>query len=484
MSKSGWSIKAKTYAFLTFWAVTAVCLPAQTFTSLHSFDIKDGQYPWSPLLQGIDGNFYGTTQNGGSFTNACSGGCGTIFKITPAGALTTVHNFDGRDGSQVVSGLAQDVHGNLYGVTGGGGTSGVGTVFKMARSGQFTTLFNFSLFTGYGPQGGLVLASDGNFYGTTDVGGPSAGVCHPGCGTIFRITPNGRFTLLHTFNGIPDGGFPLGVLIQAPNGSLYGTASALGSPNSYGTVFSMTLGGKFTLVHAFNNTDGAYPFAGLVLGSDGNFYGQTDLGGASAYGAYGTVFKMTPAGEVTTLHSFEETDGDNPVANRVEGPDGNFYGTASYGGLYPNFGTIFQIAPTGAFTTLHNFDMTDGSYPYAGLIQGTDGTFYAETFAGGTTSSVCPFGCGTVYSVSMGFGPFVEMLPVSAKVGALVDILGTNLTGATAVTFNGVAATFTVTSPSEITTKVPAGATSGEVVVQTPAGTLQSKAIFYVKAKP
>jgi uncharacterized repeat protein (TIGR03803 family) len=482
MSKMRWCVKAST--FLVLWAATAVSLPAQTFTSLHNFDIRDGQYPWSPLLQGIDGNLYGTTENGGAFINACLRGCGTIFKITPTGTLTTVHNFNGTDGSEIVGGLAQDVHGNLYGVTNTGGTSGRGTVFKMARSGQFTTLFNFTVFTGYGPQGGLVLASDGNFYGTAGIGGPSAGVCHPGCGTIFRITPKGRFTLLHTFNGYPDGGLPLGVLIQAPDGRLYGTASDLGTANGYGTVYSITLTGKFTVVHQFNNTDGAYPFAGLVLGSDGNFYGQTDLGGASAYGAYGTVFKMTPAGEVTTLHSFEETDGDNPVANLVEGTDGNFYGTASYGGTHPNFGTIFQITPSGTFTTLHNFDSADGSYPYAGLIQATDGNFYAETFAGGTINDVCPFGCGTVYSLSMKLGPFVQTLPISGTVGAAVDILGTNLAGATSVTFNGVAAAFTVKSPFEITTKVPAGTTTGPVVVETPAGTLKSKATFYVKVKP
>jgi len=478
MSKAKFCLRA--CALFLLLAATAVSLPAQTFTSLHNFDIRHGQYPWAPLIQGIDGNFYGTTENGGAFTLACSRGCGTIFKITRTGTLTTVHNFDGWDGSEVFGGLAQDVHGNFYGVTFGGGTSGLGTIFKMTPSGQFTTLYNFTGLTGYGPQGGLVLAADGNFYGTASSGGPAAGVCHQGCGTIFRITPGGRFTLLHTFGGIPDGGFPLGVLIQASNGNLYGTASDLGTANSYGTVFSITPTGKFTVVHQFNNTDGAYPFAGLVLGSDGNFYGQTDLGGASAYGAFGTVFKMTPSGEVTTLHSFEQTDGDNPVSRLVEGPDGNFYGTASYGGTHPNFGTIFQITPSGTFTTLHNFDSTDGSAPYAGLIQATDGKFYAETFVGGTINTVCWGGCGTVYSLSMGFGPFVEALPVSAKVGAVVDVLGTNLTGATSVTFNGAPAVFIIKSPTEITANVPSGATTGTISVTTPRGTLNSNAVFSV----
>jgi uncharacterized repeat protein (TIGR03803 family) len=483
MSKAEVCLRAG--ALFLLLAATAVSLPAQTFTSLHNFDIRHGAYPWAPLIQGIDGNFYGTTQIGGAFTFTCSGGCGTIFKITPTGTLTTVHNFDGIHGSGADGGLAQDIHGNFYGVTNGGGTSGLGTIFKMTPRGQFTTLYNFAGFTGYGPQGGLVLAADGNFYGTASGGGPAAGVCHSagpaaGCGTIFKITPGGRFTLLYTFGGIPDGGLPLGVLVQAPNGNLYGTASTLGTQNNYGTVFSITTTGKFTLVHQFDYTDGGYPFAGLVLGTDGNFYGQTDLGGASPYGAFGTVYKMTPSGQVTTLHSFEQTDGDNPISNLVEGPDGNFYGTASYGGLYPNFGTIFQITPTGTFTTLHNFDSTDGSYPYAGLIQASDGKFYAETYGGGTFSTVCWFGCGTVYSLSMGFGPLVETVPVAGKFGAAVDVLGTDLTGATSVTFNGVAAIFTIKSPTEITTQVPTGATSGTLTVMSPRGTLNSKAVFSV----
>jgi uncharacterized repeat protein (TIGR03803 family) len=241
----------------------------------------------------------------------------------------------------------------------------------------------------------------------------------------------------------------------------------------------MTPEGKFTVIHQFNDTDGAYPFGGLILGTDGNFYGQTDLGGASAYGAYGTVYKMTRSGKVTTLHSFEQTDGDNPISNLVEGTDGNFYGTAAYGGKYPNFGTVFKITSTGTFTTLHNFDSTDGSYLYAGLIQATNGKFYGATFAGGS-SSACEFGCGTVFNLSVGLGPFVETLPNSGKVGAAVRILGTSLTGATSVTFNGTAAKFKVISKSEIDTDVPSGATTGTVEVKTTKNTLKSNVVFRV----
>jgi uncharacterized repeat protein (TIGR03803 family) len=462
-------------ALFLLWATTTVTLPAQTFKSLDSFDNTDAAFPWATLVQGNDGNFYGTTQNGGN--TACSSGCGTIFRITPNGKLTTF-NFDGTNGNGPIAGLVQAANGDFYGVS-GGGANGLGTVFKFTPNGGLITLYSFNPNTGYGPQGGLVLASDGNFYGTTSSGGPPTGQCKPsGCGTIFKITPKGEYTTLHNFNGIPDGGSPLATMTQAPNGKFYGTASNLGNAGSYGTVFTMTPKGKFTVVHQFNNTDGAYPFGGLILGTDGNFYGQTDLGGASAYGAFGTVYKMTPSGKVTTLHSFEQTDGDNPISNLVQGTDGNFYGTASYGGKYPNFGTVFKITPSGKFTTLQNFDSTDGSYPYAGLIQATNGKFYGATFAGGT-STACSYGCGTVFSLSVGLGPFVETLPNSGEVGAAIRILGTDLTGATSVSFNGTAAKFKVISNSEIETNVPSGATTGTVEVTTK-NTLKSNVVFRV----
>ncbi len=474
MSKLNFCVRA--CALFVLWVTTTVTLPAQTFKSLDSFDNTDAAFPWATLVQGNDGNFYGTTQNGGN--TACDLGCGAIFRITPAGKLTTF-SFDGTNGSQPYAGLVQVANGDFYGVTTEGGASDLGTVFKFTAKGGIITLYSFAADTGYSPLGGLVLASDGNFYGTASSGGPATGQCDPGCGTIFKITPKGKYTTIHNFNGIPDGGLPLATMVQAPDGKLYGTASTLGNAGSYGTVFTITPEGKYTVVHQFNNTDGAYPFGGLILGTDGNFYGQTDLGGASNYGAFVTVYKMTPKGKVTTLHSFEQTDGDNPISNLVQGTDGDFYGTAAYGGKYPNFGTVFKITSSGTFTTLHNFDSTDGSYLYAGLIQATNGTFYGATFAGGS-STACKYGCGTVFSLSVGLGPFVETLPNSGKVGAAIRILGTNLTGATSVTFNGTAAEFKVISKSEIETNVPSGATTGTVEVKTTKGTLKSNVAFRV----
>jgi uncharacterized repeat protein (TIGR03803 family) len=477
MSKLRWVTKA--CAVFVALATAAVALPAQTFKTLDSFDNADGAAPWATLVQGSDGSFFGTTQNGGN--PACAHGCGTIFQITSNGKLT-MFSFDGTNGSDPFAGLVQAANGDFYGVTSTGGTSNggglcgtnCGTVFKITPAGKLTTLHNFVWTDGASPTGTLILATDGNFYGTTQIGGTS------GSGTIFKITSSGAFTNFYSFTGGADGASPVAGLIQATDGNLYGTTWGYGDNNQNdGTVFKITLGGTLTTLHSFELTDGALPFAGLVQASDGDFYGTTEEGGTYNYG---TIFKMTPKGKLTTLHSFiGGADGDTPISALIQATDGNFYGTASYDGAHPNFGTVFAITPSGSLTTLHNFDSTDGSYPYAGLVQATSGGFYGATFAGGS-SSACEFGCGTVFSLSVGLGPFVKTQPVSGAVGASVKILGTNLAGATSVTFNGTAATFTVNSRSLITTTVPAGATSGTVQVVTPSsGTLSSNVPFTVK---
>ena len=223
-------------------------------------------------------------------------------------------------------------------------------------------------------------------------------------------------------------------------------------------------------MHFFNDeTDGRAIVSGLVEASDGNFYGTASLGGANGYG---TVFTITPAGTLTTLHSFDATDGATPNA-LVLGTDGNFYGTTISGGANID-GTIFEITPQGTLITLHNFDGSDGADSFAGLVQATDGNFYGTTRLGGSKSD------GTVFRLTVGLGPFVKTVPAAGKVGASVKILGTNLTGATSVSFNGVAAAFTLRAPSAITTTVPAGATTGTVQVITPSGTLLSNVVFRV----
>jgi uncharacterized repeat protein (TIGR03803 family) len=507
-----WMIKACVVLLLS--ATTASALPAQTpaaptptpiFTTLHSFDdVLDGANPYAGLVQGANGKFYGTTGYGGA--NAYYG---TVFNITPRGVLTTLHTFDSTDGANSNAGLVQGADGKFYGTASSGGTNntcvgGCGTIFTITPGGTLATLYNFcsqsNCTDGSAPEAGLVQGSDGNFYGTTAFGGAS-GACTHGCGTVFKITPSGMLTTLHSFN-LTDGRAPLAGLVQGANGNFYGTTSN-GGANGDGTVFKITSSGTFTTLHTFDFTDGAELDGALVQANDGNFYGTTFLGGANDFcgtdnhQSCGTVFKMTPGGNVTTLYSFCSqggtncTDGEYPYAGLIQGTDGNFYGTTSAGGSeFRNCGgggcgTVFSITSGGALTTLYNFcsqiNCTDGAEPEADIVQGTDGTLYGTTASGGTYSNNCnSAGCGTVFSLSAGLGPFVETQPTSGKVGKAVKILGTNLTGATSVTFNGTAATFTVKSKSEISTTVPVGATTGTVQVVTPRRTLSSNVPFRV----
>jgi uncharacterized repeat protein (TIGR03803 family) len=473
MRKFNWGMRA-CVAFL-LWATTAVALPAQGLTTLYSFDGTDGQYPEAALVQASDGNVYGTTALGGN--NSCRYGCGTVFKITPNGTLTTLHAFDGTDGIEPFEALAQAPDGNFYGTTVVGGAVdtcnppyGCGTVFKITSSGALTTLHRFDNTDGANPYAGLIQATDGDFYGTTAGGGTNGGY-----GTVFKITRGGTLTTLHSFDGA-DGSFPQAPLIQATDGDFYGT-TAEGGLGIYGTVFKITPSGKLTTLHSFDVKDGNYPYAGLVQATNGNFYGTTSSGGTGdCYKGCGTVFKITPSGTLTTLHSFDGADGDGnyPFGGLVQATNENFYGTTARGGA--NYrGTVFRITSSGTLTTVHSFEGTDGREPYAGLLQDTNGNFYGTTFGGGAN------GVGTVFRLSVGLGPFVEAQPTSGKVGKAVKILGTNLTGATSVTFNGTAATFTVKSKSEITTTVPFGATTGTVQVVTPGGTLLSNVPFRVR---
>ena len=466
MYKLIWSIKA--CGIFLLWAATAAALPAQTFTTLHSFEGTDGSLPVGGLVQASNGDLYGTASFG-----ADNARYGTVYKLTPGGTLTTLLSFDYTDGDGPSAALIQATDGEFYGTTPNGGTAKGegGTVFKITASGTLTTLHNFCSQTGcpdgLEPLAGLVQATDGNFYGTTCCGGANGN-----WGTIFKLTPGGTLTTLHSFDGTDGYGLKAG-LVQATNGKFYGT-TADGGATGYGTVFEITPDGKLTTLYNFcsqaNCTDGFEPFAGLVQATDGNFYGTTEEGGANRYG---TVFTITPSGVLTTLFSFDETDGAYPVAGLVQATDGNFYGTTSDGGANGD-GTIFNITPAGALTTLHNFDDTDGEFPVAGLVQGTNGNFYGTTSKGGANND------GAVYALSVGLGPFVKTNPAAGKVGAKVGILGTDLTGATSVTFNGSAAEFTVKTQSLIIAKVPSGANTGTVQVQLPSGTLSSNVPFIV----
>lgn len=314
----------------------------------------------------------------------------------------------------------------------------------------------------------MIQGHDGNLYGTTLGGGAD------GDGILYKISLAGAFTALASFdstNGIE----PDQPLVQDTAGDFWGMTS-FGGASSDGTVFKYS-SGALTAVVSFDGSDGKTPVEdALVQDSSGNFYGMTSYGGAfttcGLTQGCGTVFRVTPQGTLTTLHSFSDAEGAEPSAGLAYGTDGNLYGPTDSGGA-DGFATLFKITTAGTLTVLHSFDDTDGKYPSA-LVQGTNGIFYGTAGAGGTDND------GTVFSLSVGLGAFVKTVPTYGAVGTSVFILGTDLTGATKVTFDGVSATFTVVSATEITTTVPTGATTGIVKVTTPSGTLSSNVSFFV----
>ena len=462
---------------------SAIAAPAQTFKTVLSFELlTDGAAPQGGLLQGTDGNLYGTTA--GSDVDEGAYRFGTVFKITSSGHLTTLYAFCSQafcaDGADPLAGVIQAADGNFYGTANGGGTTDDGIIFKMTPGGTLTTLHSLSQQVGHTSYGTLVQASNGSFYGTTFYGGSNDK------GTIFTITPSGAFKAIYSFGEQnKDSGWPMATLVRASDGSFYGTATGYLGP---GTVFKITPNGALTTLYRFCSqpgcVDGSLP-GPLILASDGNFYGTTRFGG-NTY-SEGTIFKMTPAGALTTLYTFCSqpgcADGASATEGVIQATDGNLYGTTGAGGD-SNYGNIFRITLTGELTTLYSFcsqsGCTDGAFPF-GLMQATDGNLYGTTFNGGLDDSCSlGLGCGTIFRMSLGLDRFVETGPTYGKVGTAVRILGNDLTGATSVTFNGIAASFTVQSGTFIKTKVPAGATSGPVRVVTPSGTLTSNVSFQV----
>lgn len=450
------------------------------FTLLYTFA---GYYPTngtgpSALIQATNGLLYGTA-GGGTY------GGGIVFEMTPGGKLTILYNFCTENSCADGEGpgtLIQATDGSLYGTTGSGGAYGYGTVFKITLDGVLTNLHNFDFTDGSEPAG-LVQAADGNLYGMTFLGGAFES------GTVFKITPSGTLTTLYSFsfeNG--DGVYPGGPLVQASNGDLYGSTQG-GGTSGLGTLFEITPGGTLTTLHSFSGADGASPEGALIQATDGNLYGITPAFGA--YG-YGTVFKMTLSGTLTTIYNFCAlsgcSDGAQPYAGLVQATDGNFYGTTELGGANQvcyfgsyTCGTLYSITPDGVLTVLHRFDYSDGQFPLTALTQDTNGVLYGTVNEGGDSGCESGLGCGTIFSLAVGLGRFVETLPTSGKVGSLVKILGSNLAGTTSVSFNGRAAVFKVASQSLISAVVPSGATSGYVTVTTPAGTLQSNVKFRIR---
>ena len=354
-------------------AATLTVLPAATpgagFTSLRQLNGgTDGAYPYAGLTQGRDGNLYGVAIEGGALF------AGTAFRVNPgAGSYTTLASFAGANsGANPYGRLVQGTNGNFYGSTFNGGADGYGTEFRLSGS-ALVYLLSFTGDTdGGNPYDGLILGQDGQFYGTTPGGGNySAGVA-------FVMNSAGVTTPLYEFQGNTDGAFPYAGLVQDGTGLLYGT-TLQGGGSDVGTVYSLNLNGTLTTLHSFNSTDGAYPQAGLTIGLDGNLYGTTVLGGA---GGQGAVFRLTPGGDFTNLVTFYGTNGAEPAAALIQGTDGNFYGTTSAGGP-GGLGTVFRMTPAGGLTTLFSFNGFNGANPQGTLVQATDGSFYGTAPYGG-----------------------------------------------------------------------------------------------------
>lgn len=428
-------------ALLAFLIVGAVQQAhAQTYTVLHIFAGTDGNEPTGNVVMDTAGNLYSTTIYGGSAFE------GTMFKLPPNGTENVLYNFaDGSDGGSPVAGPVMDASGNLYGTTNSGGSQncsgGCGIVYKISPSGTETVLYSFTGANGdgYHPNAGLVMDKSGNLYGMTSSGGNlTTANCSPsGCGIVFKVDARGRETVLHTFTGGTDGGYPEGGhLIMDKSGNLYGTTSSGGAINttncgSYGcgTVFKLDTRGRETVLYSFGGsgdgitTDGASPASGLTMDAAGNLYGTTGNGGPSYAG---TVFKLDTTGHETMLYAFTGANGDGayPYGTVVMDAAGNLYGTTGYGGYYATSGecqsgcgTVFKVDTSHNETVLHTFMGTpqnDGEIPQSDLTMDAAGNLYGTTFLGGSLSTDCsnpPFyGCGTVFKLTFAV-PFSAFNP-------------------------------------------------------------------------
>ncbi len=444
--------------FLLALSLTATRVHAQTFTDLHDFNCSTdgcvGAYPGT-VAQGRDGNLYGSLPAGGTSSN------GTVYKVTPSGALTAIYNFSGTDGYGPYSGLTLGTDGNFYGATYNSGANGYGTLFKITPAGVLTTLHNFTAAEEGGAYGTPVASKTGTFYGITYYS------------KAYSITPSGTFKLLP--NATP--GASYAPLILASDGNFYGT-TFVGGTNGEGTVFRLSTTGAVTVIYNFDYTHGSEPYGPLVQGSDGYFYGTTAFGGSIAHPG-GVVFKVSTKGVITVLHEFDTTsttDGFQPLGGLAAGTDGNFYGTTVSGAAGPTqYGVLFKISKTGTYAVLHAFDGTDGQQPETTPVQDTNGILYGETYQGSPGLN------GVFYSWNAAIAPFVSLVGYPAgSAGQTVEILGQGLTGTTGVEFGTGSATFTVVSDTYMTAVVPALGVSGSITVATPSGTLTSKQSFKV----
>jgi uncharacterized repeat protein (TIGR03803 family) len=444
-----------TATFVVMFLTTAGA--AQTFTDFFNFNGANGGVPgYNVLVQGRDGQLYGTTGEGGT------SGFGVVFRINTAGTESVIYSFDGTHGRAPSGGLTLGSDGNFYGTANIGGTFDLGVLFRITSNGSLTVLHSFAGREDAYPASPPIEASDGNFYGTTQ------GETY---GEVYKYGPDGTFTALHTFSG-SDGRTADAHLIQGADGNLYGT-TVEGGTYGWGTVFKMNTSGTITGEYSFDSpTTGGYLEWPVIQATDGNFYSTTSLYAANYYS--GSVFRLNEEFSYTLLY----TDSDNNTqitelsSGVVQATDRNLYGAGQLDGA-DQYGGIYQLGLNGAFSVVYSF--VNPTQMQAGMMQHTNGKLY------GSVNYASTDGYGYLYSLDMGLGPFIGFVRPTGGVGQSAQILGQGLTGATRVTFHGVPATsFKVLADTFMTAVVPSGATAGKVVVTTPNGTLTSNVIFRV----
>jgi uncharacterized repeat protein (TIGR03803 family) len=415
------------------------------YTTLYSF--KNGTSGFSPYtapIQGVDGNFYGTT-NYGLLGNVP----GSVYKMTPAGVLTTLHQFSIRGQGAYPSALLQATDGNFYGTTHGGDTGPCngqcGVIFKMTAAGKFTVLHNFTNTDGNNPYGPIIQASDGNFYGTTRLGGSS------GYGVVYKMTPAGVYTVLHNFKAFGAGSDPFAGLVQATDGKFYGATTGPGN-----ILYQITLAGTYATVYTFTPTTGQLPFVSLFQNTNGILYSDTYGGGnVSLCRGCGVAYSLNMG-----LHPFAALLTTSGKAGQVIQILGNgLTGTTSV-----KFGT-----GSASFTVVSDTYMT-AVVP----ATGTTGAVTVATPSGFRVSSKNFMVLPVISSFS----------PTSGPVGTQVVIKGTGLTQTTKVTFGGVAATNFTKSATQVTATVPTGAVTGKIGITTAGGTATSATVFTVTPPP
>jgi uncharacterized repeat protein (TIGR03803 family) len=351
-------------------------------TVLYSFTGgADGFQPYAGVIRDAAGNLYGSTLRGGTAN------VGVLYELDAAGHETVLYSFTGgADGGEPLAGVIRDSAGNLYGSTARGGTANLGVLYKLDTGGHETVLYSFTGGADGGfPIAGVIRDSAGNLYGTTEYGGTA------GRGVVFKLDATGHETVLYSFTGGADGGYPAAGVIRDSAGNLYGTTPEGGTANA-GVVYKLDTPGHETVLYSFTgNADGGDPNAGVIRDSSGNLYGTASGGGAANLGV---VFKLDTAGHETVLYSFPGgADGSEPRAGVIRDSAGNLYGTTANGGA-ANAGVVFKLDATGHESLLYRFTGgADGSYPTAGAIRDSAGNLYGTTANGGAANA------GVVYKL-------------------------------------------------------------------------------------